>query len=124
MWNEWRLSKGQYSDITKWWDLGKRKIKNLAKDFSHEKSLMSKNEIEVLENKIAELQVSKSNPELLIDLRKRHSDLLNEKIEGSRIRSRLQNWEEGERSTKFFHNLEKFPCRQRQICPIRKSLLV
>ena len=32
---------------------------------------------------------------------------MEEKIDGSRIRSRLQFWEEGERSTKYFHNLEK-----------------
>ena len=42
MWEEWRQSKVQFNDITKWWDLGKRKIKNLAKDFSYEKSLKTK----------------------------------------------------------------------------------
>ena len=47
MWNEWRQSKTQYEDINKWWDLGKRKIKNLAKDFSYEKSLELKQKLRI-----------------------------------------------------------------------------
>ena len=37
----------------------------------------------------------------------KHTKLLDEKVEGARIRSRLQFWEDGERSTKYFHNLER-----------------
>ena len=107
MWGEWRMSKPQYNDITKWWDIGKRKIKNLAKDFSFEKSLNRKVEIEELESEITCLQNSKTDSERLLNLKKKHADLLEEKTEGARIRSRLQFWEEGERSTKYFHNLER-----------------
>ena len=81
--------------------------RNLARDYSHEQILKRKVEIENLELQITSLQNDKTESEKLLFLKKKHTELINEKHEGARIRSRLQFWEEGERSTKYFHNLEK-----------------
>ena len=107
MWNEWKTQKHLYEDVTKWWDLGKMHIKNLAKDFSIEKSILQKGKLEDLELEISQLQNNLGDQIRLNELQNQHRDILAEKAEGARIRSRLKWWEEGERSSKYFHSLEK-----------------
>ena len=107
MWAEWKTQKHLYDDITKWWDLGKIHIKTLANNFSIEKSLMQKCRLEDLESEISYLQNSVSNQAKLNELQNEHRKILTEKAEGARVRSRLKWWEDGERSTKYFHGLEK-----------------
>ena len=60
-----------------------------------------------IEGEITSLQNSMSDPDKLLELQEKHSTILKEKTKGAKIRSRLQWWEEGEKSSKFFHNLEK-----------------
>jgi hypothetical protein len=73
----------------------KQKIKN-----SHERTLLS----EILE---IESNLNETNKEQLLALQNELINLRNEKLNGSFIRSRA-NWiEQGEKSTKYFCNLEK-----------------
>ena len=107
MWEGWKLQKPLYQDITQWWDLGKTHIRTLAKNFSIERSLSQKCRLDDLESEISFLQNSLSDPVKLNNLVLEHRNILAEKSEGARIRSRLKWWEEGEKSTKYFHGLEK-----------------
>ena len=107
MWEDWKMQKHFYEDITTWWDLGKIHIKNLAKNFSIEKSLNRSNRLEELEKEISFLQNNLTNKEQLNELEIEYRKILADKAEGARVRSRLKWWEEGERSTKYFHGLEK-----------------
>ena len=107
MWTEWQNKKENYPDVTKWWDLGKMKIKALAQNFSIEKSILRKNKLQDLEIEITNLENTMTNPNRLAAAKNEHEELKSEETEGARVRSRLKWWEEGERSTKYFHNLER-----------------
>ena len=107
MWHLWQTKKEEYDDISLWWDLGKIKIKELSKTFAIEHSILNKSKICELENEITYLSNSKSDNNKLESLKAEHRDLLSAQCEGARIRSRLKWWEEGETSTKYFHDLER-----------------
>ena len=107
VWQNWQNEKDDFDDITQWWDLGKMKIKETARNFAKEQSILRKSKEDELKEEITSLSNSNSNPERLIALKNEYDKLINDQCEGARIRSRLQWWEEGEKSTKFFHGLEK-----------------
>ena len=90
-----------------WWDIGKRKIKDSAIWCSREIIKERKANIHLLEQKINSLRhVNNNDSEIEIckgELRK----IFNDMGEGVKIRSRVKWWEEGERSTRYFHQLEK-----------------
>ena len=60
-----------------------------------------------LETKINELQNCTNDTEELQLLQKEYEVIHSKEIEGARIRSRVKWWEEGEKSSRFFHSLEK-----------------
>ena len=107
MWTEWQGKKDNYQDVTKWWDLGKMKIKTLAQNFSIEKSIERKNRLQDLESEITNLENSMADPTRLAIAKNELFGLKSKEIEGARVRSRLKWWEEGEQSTKYFHSLER-----------------
>ena len=107
MWSEWKERKSEFVHIQTWWDLGKKKIKDIAiscsKILNNEKNKMTK----YLEDKIPFLRTT---PDKNIEIAKLECELKSiyeNRAHGARIRSRVQWWEEGERSSKYFHNLEK-----------------
>ena len=108
MWRDWQNKLNTFSDCKIWWDLGKRKIKDLAiwcackikQDRVHSKS--------VLENQL-KCEKSKLNQDKTTIRRLEDSlqIIYNNEAEGIKIRSRVQWYEEGEKPTSFFHNMEK-----------------
>ena len=42
VWQIWQSKKEEFDDITQWWDLGKMKIKETARNFSIEQSILRK----------------------------------------------------------------------------------
>ena len=126
MWEEWRSCKHLYQDVTQWWDLGKQKIKHLARNFAIEKGIQHQDHIDQLELAIAEAQNNNLSTAEITNLQNEHGALLGQKLEGARVRSRLQWWEEGEKSTKYFHNLEKRNGKQKawnKILDSRKNIV-
>ena len=107
VWQDWQLKKEEYEDLSLWWDLGKIKIKEYAKMYAIEQSILRKSRIEELEMKITQLENTNNDNDTLIGLKNELSDLLQTKHEGARIRSRIKWWEEGEKSSKYFHDLER-----------------
>ena len=107
MWESWKDQKPKYNDIKKWWDLGKIKIKRFTQEYSTEQSLKSKLVLEEVENKIDDLKKDFTKQEELNRLKQEYENIVSKANEGAKIRSRVQWWEEGEKSTKYFHNLEK-----------------
>ena len=102
-WQEWVLTKNQYSSVRQWWDLTKKKIKQLNIWCAVQMNDESKNELEFLEK---QLQLVGDNCE-----RKRIETEIKQiyatKTEGARVRSRVNWHENGESSTAYFYNLEK-----------------
>ena len=107
MWEHWRLKKSNYSDISVWWDVGKRRLKNLTQDYSKKVCRDKHSKLEELETKINNLQNCANKADEIKFLQQEYENIHCNRIEGARIRSRLKWWEEGEKSSKFFHGLEK-----------------
>ena len=99
-----------YSDIQTWWDIAKKGIKSLSMDVSTYLKRKENERVEELETKLntmsnvdshgnsAYIEISKIKEEIF--------DIYTRRGEGSKIRSRVKWWEEGEKSTRYFHNLE------------------
>ena len=112
-WAWWKNEKHKYTDIGMWWDMGKVGIKDLSRDYSTVKSLVEKSELEDLEFEIDSIKDDFSQNERLSELKLKYDTIINKKSEGEKIRSKIKWWEEGEKSTKFFHNLEKSRAKQK-----------
>ena len=106
-WNNWKLKKNDFSDISIWWDIGKKRIKRISQNFAIEQSIKKKSKLADLESEITQLTNTMSNNTRLTELKNEHEFLLNKTTQGIKIRSRVQWWEEGEKSTRFFHSMEK-----------------
>ena len=107
MWEEWRKEKNSFGDIKLWWDIGKRKIKQFSVDFAKELNYGRKCHMQTLEDKI-NLEIHKESDSVeLSNMKKEYDSLIQKRAEGAIIRSRVENWEQGEKSTKYFYNLEK-----------------
>ena len=107
-WEDWKTKKGNFASLGMWWDVGKIKIKELTIWCSKKlKQDNSRYQI-LLENRIKSLKDQENCDH---DLLSRSEQLLKSHLisenEGNRIRSKVQWFEEGEQSTKFFHGIEK-----------------
>lgn len=108
MWTEWQSKKHEYNDIRIWWDLGKKKIKDLCiwcsckiNEDRNFKSSLLENRLKILQTKenasYDEIKSVKNELKRIYDV----------KGEGTRVRSRVNWFEKGETSTTYFHGLEK-----------------
>ena len=100
-------TKPEYTDYRIWWDKLKRDIKELAIWVSRENSYSRKAEISDVEAEIAKIKDKAGQEERESDLKTKLNELYDAKYEGEKIRSRLQWWEEGEKSSRYFFALEK-----------------
>ena len=104
LWTKWQNKKDSYADKKRWWDLGKRHIKSYSISYSKEKSMVNKCNLTEIEEKIDLMKKANADYERL---QKQYEDLFSIKSKGARVRSRIKDWEEGEKSTKYFYSLEK-----------------
>ena len=107
LWREWQNRKQEFTDVKKWWDIGKSRIKNYTIGFSNEISHRNKNNLQDLEYEINLLKQNDPNNKELNDLQKQYDETQSKIAEGARVRSRIKWWEQGEKSTKYFYGLEK-----------------
>ena len=99
--------KSSFKDLCLWWDIGKRKIREIAIWCSKVIARVKKTELQRLDNRI---NILSNMPDQILELKKCQNDLrkLHEsRAEGVKIRSRAQWWEEGEKPTKYFHDFKK-----------------
>jgi hypothetical protein len=110
-WKYWQEKKKEYSDIGKWWDMGKRKIKELTISVARELTCKRKETVTKLEEFILKAQENIPLMELqkneLEEAKRNLKEILEYKGEGARVRSRVNWHEEGENSSSYFFNLEK-----------------
>ena len=108
IWPIWVSSINNYDNILTWWEVIKIRIKQLTVEIS--KSLnINKYKLEKLEKRLNTIKHSDKN------IHKQESKNLQNKIkqyyekqtEAAKIRSRVKHFEEGEKSSKYFFNLEK-----------------
>ena len=107
-WTNWKTKRGEYSNIQTWWDIGKKKIKEIAIWCSCKLKDDYDKDIKLCEEKLQGLEKDqvancKYIEKVKFDLRK----LYECKGNGSKVRSRANWFENGEKPSRYFHNLEK-----------------
>ena len=111
-WSDWQKSKGSFSSLLDWWDLGKVRIKSLSIDYCRRRSAKMRAQSKLLSERVAHLKslVDLGHVSALSDYRKALSDLQVfslDQARGAQVRARARWVEEGESSTSYFLRLEK-----------------
>ena len=107
MWMSWQRSKENYQDMGMWWDLGKKKIKDLTISISQLIARERNREKEVLENRLKFLKDRNMQKDEINEIQMKLRKIHEQNGVGARVRSREKWWELGEKPTRYFHNLEK-----------------
>ena len=105
------------------WEFLKYEIRKFSIEFSKLQAQNTKKEKMFLENKLKKLEINTNCMENLeyIDCRNKLDKIYEQKINGIRIRSKCDWYEHGEKSSKFFLNLEKTRSTQSTIRNITKD---
>lgn len=108
IWPEWVQMIDDYDCIINWWEVVKCKIKQLSIEISRSlnpsKRTVDKNEKRI--NEIKDSNDPKHKHEYSC-LKSKIEEFYENQLKAAKIRSRIKEFEEGERSTKFFLNTEK-----------------
>jgi len=107
-WLNWKTQKEQFKDQLTWWDIGKDKIREIAM-WAGKKLKKSDQHIKDLENKLANTSEQEQNQMPNLDeIRNEINEYYENKTEAARIRAKENWYEKGEKSTKYFFELEKY----------------
>ena len=111
------------NDLQVRWEFLKYEIRKFSIEFSKLQAQNTKKEKMFLENKLKKLENNTNCMENLeyIDCRNKLDKIYEQKINGIRIRSKCDWYEHGEKSSKFFLNLEKTRSTQSTIRNIIKN---
>ena len=110
-WESWKNENVKYSDLREWWDITKTKIKKITIETSKilNKS-RNKNDIKNLEKQLEDLKSkhhNNSDSAKITDIENIIKNHYINQAEAAKIRSRAKWAEEGEKSTRYFFELEK-----------------
>ena len=109
-WVYWKLEKKSFSNLREWWDIAKIKIKSITIEAS-KKVNTTDDKIKALENKLETLkdisEPSRQQLEELADLENQIHSHYENKTDAARLRAKVDWYEKGEQSTKYFFNLER-----------------
>jgi hypothetical protein len=111
-WRQWQARRGLYHSLHLWWDLGKRRIKELSIKFCADRRKAQRKKRVALQNLIARLKASLDSGD---STQKPDYDnalnslslLYSAETKAAEVRSRALWVEEGETSSAFFLRLEK-----------------
>ncbi len=111
-WSSWRLQKGCFSSLQKWWDMGKSKVKGLAVAYSSSKKSASLQARTLLSNLASHLKAQLdrglvSCQDAYVSTLASLAKLDLSDAEAAKVRSRVRWAEDGEASTAYFLRLEK-----------------
>ena len=111
-WENWKLQKGNFINLSMWWDIGKKRIKSLTIDYCKEKRRTERTYIQHLKHiekhltHLSELGQMDDTTELF-NIQDKIKEYEYKQLNGARIRAKVQEIEQGERCTSYFVNLEK-----------------
>ena len=120
-WPGWIKQQDTFGNKRYWWEATKWKIKNLTiqvgKSLKINELFIQKleKELDVLDSKLnTDDNINRRN-ELECKIKQYYDD----KCTAARVRSRIQSWEEGEKSSKFFFDLERKNAREKEWVKIK-----
>lgn len=104
----WRTEKATYNNIGDWWDDGKERIKKIAVKHSVRRAKAARKNEKALRYKLTTL-TSQIQPNLneIDNVQNELNRVVDNRLQGARIRSRATWAEKGEKSTGFFFSLER-----------------
>ena len=102
-WVYWKLEKKSFSNLREWWDIAKIKASKKV-NTTDDKIKALKNKLETLKD-ISE--PSRQQLEELADLESQIHSHYENKTDAARLRAKVDWYEKGEQSTKYFFNLER-----------------
>lgn len=104
----WKHRKQEFWTIGEWWDEGKRRIKIITIRTSVRKSRNRRKQEEELKKKLTQMK-NGAQPQMdkVIEIEQQIEDMVQQRLEGVKIRSRAAWLEEGEKPTKYFFDLER-----------------
>ena len=104
------------------WETCKLEIKSFCVAYGKEKSIRNRNEILDLQNELKQIEYQLiNNPtdaylsRRLIEIKQKIDIIQTNRTKGAQVRARIKWIEEGEKSTKFFFNLEKSRAKKNTI---------
>ena len=107
LWDEWRFFICQYNTITEWYLRGKDKVKNLLIEIGKRKAKERNNrELHLEKNLNEEIRKTNPDPAKLKQWKTEINKIIDYKIEGIKVRSRLQTMPKEERGSRNFFNIE------------------
>lgn len=113
-------------NVCEWWEKIKGTIKKRSIRYAKQRDFMRRSKVEVMENELKRVaEKIESNPEqdkeCFMQIKAEIEEYDKEKSERAIIRSRAQYALEGERSMKFFLNLEKKKQRKKHITELENE---
>ena len=111
-WTQWQLQKCKFQNQAVWWDGGKLGLRSLLQPYSRNQTIQSNSKYCSLHTKLTNLRTQNDLGDQsvlpnIIATEKELQQLFESKVHGAQIRSRTQWAEEGEKSSRYFFNLEK-----------------
>ena len=76
-------------------------------DYSREINRNKKSKLQEIESMINNERLKNTDTDKIKELQMEYEHIHSQATEGAKVRSRVEFWEEGEKSTKYFYNLEK-----------------
>lgn len=108
LWPIWSNTAGEYDSLLTWWEIIKYQIKQLTVETSRTLNT-SKMDIKKYEERLNEIKDSdrQIDTQEITALKQKIDEYYSKQLDAAKIRSRVKYFEEGEKSTKYFYNLEK-----------------
>ena len=121
-WKTWKGRKLEYKNINEWWEESKLKIKDIAIWCGKKQNDEESHDLKAMERKLKALQENNPNENIEINsLKESIQQIHQNRSEGDRIRAKAKWIEEGEKSSKFFHGLEKSRGREKSWSSVKTS---
>ena len=111
MWQMWKYEKQNYNDLRNWWDITKKRIKDLmikvSMQIRKDEKMKETSLSEIIEKLQGQIDEGEDVGDEIMKKKKELGEIYRKRANGAYVRSRAQWLEEGETSSRYFHNLEK-----------------
>ena len=111
-WNDWTATLNEYEDKLKWWETAKRRFRVIAKQHATIQNKNHKRELDYKRKQTDRLRAksqhgTRQDIQNYLEAQEQLRTLETISLEKTKTRTKAQFVEEGERSTKYFYNLER-----------------
>ena len=118
----WRTCKNQFPDIARWWDMGKHYIKGISSQYAIQKAKKSRERFLEADHALKQEQMQpQPDPHKMKFARDIIQQYEHDRNKGIFIRSKTQYYEEFEKPTKYFFNIQNANKQKSTIYELQKE---